>query len=115
MTGSYKSLILSFETKFCFKIYSCVFRVGQVTRYIFFKALLHINFLKGVNLGNPEILKINLVSKLKRISKIKGKDVSDRINSGLAVNMAKLGNMKPVLTPEERLKEAKFNAECPKK
>ena len=46
--------------------------------------------------------------------KINGVDMSDRISRGLAVNLVKLGHTKPLLTPEEKLKEAKYNAECKK-
>ena len=41
---------------------------------------------KRVNLGNPEILKINLVSKLKNINNISGKEVikwATNISGGL--------------------------------
>ena len=50
--------------------------VGHNTLKIFLDASLHKTFLKKFNFGYPEILKINFVSKLKKINKNNGKEVS---------------------------------------
>ena len=57
------------------KLKSQVIFVGQVTTYIFFKAIFHKSLLKKFIFGKPEILKINFVLNLKIIKSIKGKEV----------------------------------------
>ena len=43
---------------------------------------------------------------------IDGFDVGDQISRSLAKTVVKMGHTKPVLTSEEKLKEAKYNSEC---
>ena len=46
--------------------------------------------------------------------KIDGVDVGDRVSRGMAVHLVKMGHTKPLLTPEEKLKDAKRTMECKK-
>ena len=48
--------------------------VGEKILYNFFPEYFHKIFLKIFNLGNPDILKINLHSNLNKIKYIKGND-----------------------------------------
>ena len=52
-----------------------MFIVGHVTKWIFFRANFQIYFRIKFIFGNPEIRRINLVLKLKKINNINGKDV----------------------------------------